>query len=440
MLYTLFKLIFRQGLRGYFKKVKVQGLENIPSKGPILFVSNHPSTLMDPIVIGAIVPPALHFLAASEYMGNSMTQWLMGKLFHMIPVYRKTTTPSKTGNNAAIFEKCFSHFKKGGSILIFPEGNSVTETKLRPLKTGAARLAYGALAHLQKNQKMAIVPIGLNYTDPHLFQSQLFVKIGKPIYPDLNANANNKDTIIDLTNEITQALKNNLIHLETDEINDLYEKLVSLTQHQYQYTYGKKPSAPHRFELNKEIQEGLNYFLKKHPSVVHEMHQEIDNYLNRADFYGISDATIAKAMDHVPWKDYLKTIFGLPLFILGFVANALPYYATVFVYRKLKIDAAFKGSISLTLGVVLYLTWYISILILGQQYIGYAYAILGLAIIHLSGLFTLKYFRIVYSLKQKGRLNSLLKRQRNISFSLVEERKAIITKIEKYAAQVPMSE
>lgn len=437
MLYTFFKIIFKLGLRGYFKKVKVSGLENIPAAGPMLFVANHPSTLMDPIVVGAIVPPALHFLAASEYMGNKFTQRLLGNLFNMIPVYRKTTTPSKTGNNMAIFERCFEHFKKDGSILIFPEGNSVTENRLRPLKTGAARLAYGAIEHIAEDKNVAIVPVGLNYTDPHLFQSQLFVKIGQPIYPDKTQDTSAKEPIVALTQQIEDALKANLIHIETDEIDDLYEKLVSLTQHQYMYNHGKKPSAEYRFELNKEIQEGLNFFLKNNPKVVHKMHQEIDDYLDRAQFYRVSDATIAQAMDRVPLSDYIKIILGLPIFIIGFVANALPYYLTVFLYRKIKVDEAFKGSIGLTAGVILYLLYYVGIAVAFHNLIGYVTAFAGLVVIHLCGLFTLKYFRLVYALKQKGRLNNLFKRQRNVSLTLVEERKAIIAKIEEYASQVP---
>ena len=37
--------------------------------------------------------------------------------------------------NEETFIKCYEHLENGGAILMFPEGISITERKLKPIKT-----------------------------------------------------------------------------------------------------------------------------------------------------------------------------------------------------------------------------------------------------------------------------------------------------------------
>ena len=50
-----------------------------------------------------------------------------------------------------------------------------------PIKTGVAIIALGAEAKYNFELDLSIVPIGLNYSNPHNFKSDVFVNIGKPI-------------------------------------------------------------------------------------------------------------------------------------------------------------------------------------------------------------------------------------------------------------------
>ena len=49
--YQFMKHYIKLGFFFYFKKIKHYGKENIPKKGAILFVSNHPNALIDPLLI-----------------------------------------------------------------------------------------------------------------------------------------------------------------------------------------------------------------------------------------------------------------------------------------------------------------------------------------------------------------------------------------------------
>jgi 1-acyl-sn-glycerol-3-phosphate acyltransferase len=93
----------------------------------------------------------------------------------MIPIQRKHDTNQKKYNNEQIFQKCFDHLAKGGTILIFPEGTSVHKRILNEIKTGTARIALGAEQANDFRLNLKIVTFGLNYSNPASFRSEVFV-------------------------------------------------------------------------------------------------------------------------------------------------------------------------------------------------------------------------------------------------------------------------
>ena len=438
MVYTILKHLLGLTLTTYFKTIKVTGKENIPSTGPIIFVANHPSTLMDPVVIGAIVKPQIYFLAAAEFMGKGVVTWLMSKLFNMIPVYRPDTQPNKTAKNADIFEKCYTHLANKGSILIFPEGSSVTEKHLRSLKTGTARIALGT--EKMSDVKVQIIPIGLNYTDPHTFQSDLFVNIGMPIYTtgiELNSITDEFEKAKALTAIIHERLKENVFHIEDIRLEALFEKISNVSKHELQSTEGKKLDLTERFELGQDIQKGLEFYAKKHPEVLEILDNKLDNYIKRASFYGITDASVARGSSKIGWFDYVKIILGIPVFTIGYATNALPYFFSIWAVRKMKVDESFQGSIGLSFGLISYLIWYIGWGVFISKLTGIWWTGFALfAVVYLTGMFTLSYIRLIKNTRQQGNLKRLLKKNRNLLESLQDERAQIMDDIVMYSEMV----
>ena len=435
MVYTILKYLMRLTLSTYFKTIKVTGKENIPHSGPIIFVSNHPSTLMDPVVIGALIKPQVYFLAAAEFMGKGMVTKIMGSLFNMIPVYRPDTLPNKASKNSDVFKKCYSHLANDGAILIFPEGSSVTEKRLRTLKTGTARIVLGA--EKSNDIQVQIVPIGLNYTDPHSFQSDVFVSIGKPILStiaELNGVTDEIEKVKTLTNVISEHLKDNLIHIEDTRLELLFEKIATISKHELQNVDGKKPSLEDRYDLSMDIQKGLEFYAKKHPEILEILNNKLDNYIKRSSFYGITDASVAKGSSRVGWFDYVKIILGIPVFVFGYITNSLPYFFAIWAVRKMKVDHSFQGSIGLSFGLITYLIWYMGWGVFLSKITGIWWAGFGLfLIVYFTGRFTLSYLRLITNIRQQGNLKRLLKKNRNLLESLQDERSQIMDDIVMYS-------
>ncbi len=435
MIYQFLKYLFKLTLETFFKVFRVTGHDNIPD-GPVIFVANHPSTLMDPVVIATILKRPVYFLAAAEFMGKGLVTKFMQAFLNMIPVYRPDTLPGEAKKNADVFYKCFEHLGKDGAILIFPEGSSVTQRKIRPLKTGSVRIALGAEA--ESGKTVNIVPIGLNYSNPHQFRSECFVSIGKPLNSKMDAlkNSSSDNLAKDFTELVEESLRENVIHLEDESVFELFEKINKIVLHEKQNNDGKTPTHQQQFDIGQHIQDSIAYFSKEHPEEVQKLSTKLDQYIERVEFNNVTDASISRGNPKISWSEYFRVIFGLPIYGLGLVTNAPPYYLSSFLFQKMKVGDQFRGSIILNLGLVMFLIWYVVWGVVFANMGGaWWYGILGTLIMYVSGKFTLKYLTLMNIRKQKGNWLKLLKRKRNIFESLKADRKAIIDDIMRYDRQ-----
>src|SRR5262249_12349961 len=129
-----------------------------------------------------------------------------------IPVYRRQDPGADVAKNAETFAAARELLVRGGAIAIFPEGVSHTDPKLRPARTGAARIALAAAARVPGGtaEVVRIVPNGLYYTARARFRSGALLTFGRPFeVPVLELAAGEappRDAVRDLTARIEDAL------------------------------------------------------------------------------------------------------------------------------------------------------------------------------------------------------------------------------------------
>ena len=133
------------------------------------------------------------------------------KSIRCVPIYRKGDAKGNlVALNKKAFSNCYDFLKNKKVILIFPEGSSELERKLRPLKAGTAKIALGAEIETNFTLGLKILPIGLNYTNPSKFREKVTLNIGNPIdvFPYKN-EAKKKLPVAfrRLTEEIEKSLK-----------------------------------------------------------------------------------------------------------------------------------------------------------------------------------------------------------------------------------------
>tara|TARA_R110002073_G_scaffold306012_5_gene475179 strand:+ start:23004 stop:24056 length:1053 start_codon:yes stop_codon:yes gene_type:complete len=210
------KILVKSSLFFYSKKIKVTGKENIPKKGAVLFMVNHPNGLIDPLIIAVNNPRVQHFLVRAAVFKKPLVKKFLGTL-NLMPIYRIRDGVQQLGRNQEIFEKCFSIFDKQKALMIFPEGSHDRRRTIRPLSKGFSRIVFGALER-NSDLQIQIVPVGLTYQNSSVYPSNIALQYGTPIlandyYNAENINAETKK----LKDAISSQLETLSVHIPNDE-------------------------------------------------------------------------------------------------------------------------------------------------------------------------------------------------------------------------------
>lgn len=214
--YYLWKAFLKTSLFFYCKKIAVSGVENIPKKGGVLFLINHPNGLIDPLLVTTHLPRINHYLVRGDVFKKPFVKKLLGSL-NLMPIYRIRDGASQLGKNQEIFENCFQIFKNGGTLMIFPEGSHERKRAIRPLSKGFTRIVFGAIEKY-KDLKITLIPVGLTYQNPSEYPSKVAIKFGKPILG--NDFYNPKElpfSTVKLKNEVSYQLKQLSVHIPDDK-------------------------------------------------------------------------------------------------------------------------------------------------------------------------------------------------------------------------------
>lgn len=217
----LIQAVFSIVMSLFFRRIELVNSNLIPKNKGLVFVMNHPNGLIDAALVFVALPRKVSFLAKSTIFKMPVLGFL-AKAVEALPVYRQSDAKEDMAKNQETFRRCRELLKKSGAIAIFPEGISHNETKLQPLKTGAARIALGAVSVGENPNAvdLHIVPVGLYYTNKTDFRSEAMLIFGKsfPVLPvalnDLGEPA--REDVKSLTQKIEDALLQVTINAENE--------------------------------------------------------------------------------------------------------------------------------------------------------------------------------------------------------------------------------
>ena len=154
MLYEVVHAVLPPLAKLYWRP-RIEGLENIPSTGPVIMASNHLS-FADSMVIPFFVPRKVVFLAKEDYFtgtgvkGALIRGWFEG--IGMVPVDRDDTKAALASLDIAL-----AVLRRGEAFGIYPEGTRSRDGRLYRGRTGVAHLALTSGA--------PVVPVGLTGTE-----------------------------------------------------------------------------------------------------------------------------------------------------------------------------------------------------------------------------------------------------------------------------------
>ena len=165
-------------------RIKVEGRENIPKDGALIFCANHRSFL-DPPLIKVTAKRETYFLAKESLTKNPFFKFL-GWIFEVILV-------KKDEKDINAVKSSLKHLKKGDCIALFPEGTRNGLAKGEKVKDGAAFFSIRSGAK--------VIPIGISGTMKAF--SKLTIRYGKPLdYSNYKKAEDEKKALEEVTNDI----------------------------------------------------------------------------------------------------------------------------------------------------------------------------------------------------------------------------------------------
>lgn len=369
LIYRTLRFVLRLSVWVFYKNVHVQGRELAPEKGPLIIAVNHPNTLMDPLLVALQLRQRTGFLANAGIFANAFLKWAFARL-HLIPVYRQQdVAPGQKADNASSFRKCYDYLLGGGSLMIFPEGSSVNEMKLRKLKTGTARIALETAAQKNFCSGLLILPVSLTYLDPIRFRSRLFVQIDHAIPVDAYAAAYRKDpadAVQALTEHIHEVLEKNLVTASHKEQEVLLRRVKKVYQDHLLEKNRRRLSGEEEFSLLQQISAGMMFYQRYRQADYERIRQKITLYFDLLEKKSLKEGFFAAGFGR-----YKKTLFGLgnlaflfltsPLYVLGLLTNYLPYTLPSKIAKELGTDIEYRAGIMMLSGAFVFPIYYILI-------------------------------------------------------------------------------
>ncbi len=367
MLYYLVRPLARLALKFWFKKIHLVHLDRVPQNDPVIFAINHPTIFIEPCLMACYQPRALFFLAKGVLFVPPFVGFL--KSLHMIPLYRqKDGGFDKRKFNVGTFDYCYKKFAEKGAILIMPEGSSKQVRQLRPLTKGFAKMAFGAYEK-DNNTQLKIMPVGVNFLDADKFRSQVSLGFGKPLeiqnYVALY-NENPREATRKLTEDLYGEMLEQVVHVDTKEDFFLVDQLLTMVENQ-------TPVSSHKVVIKNSNKIVENKKLIKiigglPDASKEELAQKTRAYFNELHELNLSDY----ALVHAEKYRLLILIFLLithPIFLIGWLTNALPYGFGLFCGSKTK-DVETRMSVVLGLTFGFYLIYYPFMILLGWYWGG----------------------------------------------------------------------
>jgi 1-acyl-sn-glycerol-3-phosphate acyltransferase len=193
-------------------RVRVEGRDEIPSRGAVILAANHRSFL-DSIFLPLVLRRRVTFVAKAEYFDDPKTAWFF-RAVGQIPIRREGGSASEGALAAAT-----DVLERGRVFAIYPEGTRTRDGYMHRGHTGVARLALATGA--------PIVPVGLVGTDecqptdkklPRLFR-RVRIRFGPPL-PVAHYQGRGDDRMV--LRQITDELMYEIRELSGYEYVDTY--------------------------------------------------------------------------------------------------------------------------------------------------------------------------------------------------------------------------
>jgi hypothetical protein len=217
-------------------------------------------------------------------------------------------------------------------VALFPEGTSHSDPRLKPLKTGAARIALG----VSGPTPLRIQPVGLFYTDKRTFRSAALVYFGDSFEvspaPLDERGEPPADRVQALTEQIGSALGAVTLQADAYEAHDFVARTERILASQRRESDdAPRPELADEFAFRKRILAGYHALRARDAARLEQFRRRINRYEDRLRGAGVDpwDVPVGKLRTSrvllYMGLFLLRFLLLLPLGLPGLLLHYLPY-------------------------------------------------------------------------------------------------------------------
>ena len=368
--YLLLKISLNISFRLFYKRFIILN-KHKELFGSTIYVSNHPNSFMDPILIGAVNRPIVHFMTRSDVF----VWWLKPVLWssHMLPIYRQQDGKDTKGKNTDVFNTVNSSLRKGRNILIFGEGftDDTPIRGLKPVKKGPIRMGFGALEAINWSKKIYISGIGITYTDRNTINSEFVLDNGPKIcLNDYKESylANPSRVINEVTRIVEKNMQECIVYVAEPARYSLLEGIMQITRKGINHAnHDEHISLLKRWEYAKKLANWINQNVTNESTEILALQKDLDAYFNLERRMKIEDRfVVAKKNPELvsTLNNWLYLILMWPFAIAGFIHGFIPYIIAKKVTEKIMKRKVFWGSVKMMMAKILGSLYNIPIIVL----------------------------------------------------------------------------
>jgi 1-acyl-sn-glycerol-3-phosphate acyltransferase len=425
---TLLLFICRLALRTFFRRLEIVGRELVPT-GKVMFALNHPNGLIDPLFILCHAGRPVSFLAKAPLFTMPVVGYFV-RSFRCLPVYRQQDN-NDPAQNRAMMKRAVELLAEGNALALFPEGTSHSDPRLKPFRTGAARIALSAAALAE--EPVHVVPVGLSYSRKQVFRSNALLLFGEPVVVREDADPVGDEPAREAVQALTDELAERVgaLTLQAESLDQIYlakvaERIIVAANRDEGLPVPENMAA--KLNFRKQLIEG-------HAQVADKI--ALDALVLRLRAYEGSVRALGLRPDDV--FDYpagavlrylVRTLTLFALLLCPGVIGVVTHFATyrlvgwlAFRYAKSDVDVVATGKF--TAGLLLFpLTWSVIALAVGVSWQAWAGIAIGV-VLPATGYCALLLVELLAGVKMRGKALWFAVTKRGFVEHVVAERRAI---------------
>ena len=345
--------MIRMLLAVFYRRIEVIGAERIPDRGGLIVAANHHNSLVDAMILLAVVPRRLRTLAKAQLFDHPLIGPFL-RLLGALPVHRRQEAGDDPLKNESLFAETTRTLRQGGGIIIFPEGRTQPEPVLLELRTGTARMLLAA-----RPAEVTLLPAGLVFEKPGIFrEGRALVLFGEPVPVQeccAFALSQPQAAARKLTELLTRSLRELIVEAQDLETLGLLELAEGIWG-----SPGGAPRAPvQRVRWLQRAADAYQRLLQRAPERLEQYVRRLQSFAADLEAAGLTVAALAQQRSagravRFALRQAFALLVGAPLAACGFLIHGVPYALVVVALAWIPHTAEEEATDKMAAGLVLY--------------------------------------------------------------------------------------